>query len=86
MQQILHFPQRFQGSPQPPPPPVPMEKGHFFGSVTTTTPWPAFDYLPSCGNGVAVFLQATKGELLPTFSKGSSILFPTEKGDIYYNM
>jgi len=30
-------------------------------------------------DGIAVFLQATTGELLRIFCKGSSTLFPTEK-------
>jgi len=34
--------------------------------------------LPS-SNAIAVFLQVTTGEMLPTFYKGSSTLFPTEK-------
>jgi len=62
-----------------------MEKGHYCVSVTTTIPPPAFYHpLPAslqqrCGNGVAVFLQATAGELLPTFCKGSATLHHAEK-------
>ena len=44
--------------------PLPMEKGHYCVSVTTITPWPAFNNPPSCihtslqqcrGNGITVF-------------------------------
>ena len=65
--------------------PLPMEKGYYCVSVTTTIPPPAcYHPLPAslqqrCGNGVAVFLQATAGELLPTFCKGSATLHHAEK-------
>ena len=48
-------------------------------SVTTTTPWPALHYPPPsihtdlqqcCGNSIAMILQGTTGEVLPTFYKG----------------
>ena len=46
-------------------PTLPMEKGFYHVSVTTTTPWPALtNPLPTslqqcCGNGIAVCLHVT---------------------------
>ena len=68
-----------------------MDKGHYRVSMTTTTPWPALYYpnplptsiLPS-SNDVVVFLHVTTGELLPTFCKRLSTLFPTEKDELCY--
>ena len=68
MHQILNFFQPFQERAQSPPP---IQKGHCCVNVTTsTTPKPALHYPPlqqCCSNDVVVFLQATTGELLPTF-------------------
>ena len=81
---ILHFPELFRGEP----PPHSVEKGHFCVSVNTTTPRPALhnptphvhtSLQQRCDSGVAMFLQAITGELLPTFCKGWSTLFPTKK-------
>ena len=70
-----------------------MDKGHYCISVTTTTPQPALHHPhirtslhQCCSNGVTVFIQATTNELLPTFCKGSSTLFPTEKADVSLNL
>ena len=76
MHQIPHF------SWESPQHPFPMEKRHCCDSVTATTPWPPRIHTSlqqRSGNGVVVFLRATTGELLPTFCKGLSNLFPTEK-------
>ena len=67
MHQILHFCNFFRGEPLTP---LPTVKGHYCVSVTTTTSQPNLQ--PCRGNGVAVFLEASTGELLPTFYKGSS--------------
>ena len=55
--------------------PLPMEQGH--DPPRSHTP-----LQQRRGNGIAVFLQATTGELLPTFCEGSSTLFPSEKAAI----
>jgi len=72
-------PNFFRGEPLTP---LPMEKGHYCANVTTTTP-PLRIHTPllkkRCDNGIAVFLHATTGDLLPTLCKGSSTPFPTEK-------
>ena len=80
--QILHFPQLFQGwAPKSPPPhqwrrPTPVLVG---------LPLPAFHYplptsMPPSSIAMA-FLKATTGELLPSFFKGLSTLFPTNKAE-----
>ena len=88
MYQILQFPNFFKGQD-----PLPVKNGHYCVIITTTTPQRALFYphphpcihtslQQRCGSGVTMFLQATTGELLPTFCKGLSTLFPTEKTDL----
>jgi len=62
------IPQLFQGRA---PYPLPMKRSHYCVSVTTTAS-PSLPVIPSSGNGIAVFLQATTGELVPTFCNRSS--------------
>ena len=79
MHQILHFRQPFQWRTINPP--FHWERATIVlphrQSCTTTLHY--YFSLHCHGIGITVFLQATTGELLPTFCKGSSTPFPTEK-------